>query len=91
MERDGLARSPAAPVLGAPSPESARQMALWSEAGVAPMPACEIASAETVHELVAALAQQVVADLGGKPLTLAAVLRRAFVFAADLAWDPIAK
>jgi hypoxanthine-guanine phosphoribosyltransferase len=55
------------------------------------MPACEIASAETVHELVAALAQQVVADLGGKPLTLAAVLRRAFVFAADLAWDPIAK
>jgi hypoxanthine phosphoribosyltransferase len=90
MEAHHPVRPLKVPVLGVPAPESSGQMAFWSEAGVAPMPVREIASAEAVRERVCALAQEVAAELGGEPLTLAVVLRGAFVFAADLARELIA-
>ena len=77
------------PILEVPAPEPTGQLAFWSEVGIAPMPVREIASADLVRRRVTALAQEIAAELGGEPLTLAVVLRGAFVFAADLARELI--
>ncbi len=89
MEASPPARQLLVPELEVPAPEVAGQLAFWNEVGLEPMPVREIASAEAVRERVACLAQEIAHELGGEPLTLAVVLRGAFVFAADLARELI--
>lgn len=80
----------AVPVLEVPAAEEYGQLSFWSEIGASPLPVREIASAEAVAGRVKKLAQEIASDFGSEPLTLAVVLRGAFVFAADLARELIA-
>ncbi|MDA8332459.1 MAG: phosphoribosyltransferase family protein [Candidatus Dormibacteraeota bacterium] len=77
------------PVLEVPAPKAVGQLSLWNDPAVDQLPVREIASADMVRERVCALAEQIATELGGEPLTLAVVLRGAFVFAADLARELI--
>ena len=90
MEASPPAQPILVPVLEVPAPQAVGQLAFWTDAGSPQMPIREIASAEMVRERVAGLAHEIAGELGGEPLTLAVVLRGAFVFAADLARELIA-
>ena len=89
MEAPPPTRQLEVPELTVPAPEAVGQLAFWNDVGVEPVPVREIASAEMVRERVAALAREIAQDMGAEPLTLAVVLRGAFVFAADLARELI--
>ncbi|MHB1501455.1 MAG: phosphoribosyltransferase [Candidatus Dormibacteria bacterium] len=89
MEASPPARQISVPVLAVPAPEAVGQLSFWNEVGLAQLPVREIASAEMVRDRVCGLAKDIATELGGEPLTLAVVLRGAFVFAADLARELI--
>lgn len=89
MEAPPPARQLLVPELEVPAPEAVGQLAFWNEVGLEPMPVREIASAELVRQRVGELARAIATELSGEPLTLAVVLRGAFVFAADLARELI--
>jgi hypoxanthine phosphoribosyltransferase len=89
MEASSSARQVSVPVLEVPAPEAAGQLSFWNDVGLDQLPVREIASAELVRQRVCELAKEIAAELGGEPLTLAVVLRGAFVFAADLARELI--
>ena len=90
MEASPSAGQIVVPVLEVPAPQAVGQLSFWNDVGLDQPPVREIASAELVRQRVCELAREIAADLGGEPLTLAVVLRGAFVFAADLARELIA-